>query len=196
VRIDYLEPLQTRRNSAAGYLRQSTPRSQPPRSSGLVYVTGGLSLVLSFLVTLQLTKPGRLPDAGAATLASSVVHDLRTLSTAAKAAGLKASPNVKGDIDEIQRLDIDRVSLKGWAAKVGSGRTPLSVITFVAGRSNTPIAVEAMHPSLTQPRGFSDAAAENNSFQVTLTCHRGEKLLAAAITQDNEYGLLGLRLCP
>ena len=187
VRINYLEPrAQTRRRATRS----------PPKGFRLIYVAGGLSLVLSFLLTLQLTKPSSSSSPSLATLASSAVHDSRSLMAAVKAAGLRGSPKVKGDIDEIKRLDTDRVSLKGWAAEIGHGGTPLSVVAFAEGHGTTPIETKGTHPNLTPALGLSDAGADNVSFQGSLTCRRGEKLIVVAVTQDNNYGYFGSRVCP
>jgi hypothetical protein len=166
------------------------------RRSGLFYVAGGLSLMLSFLITLQLTKPGKLPGSSIAALAGSVVRDGRSLMAAVKAAGLRGSPKVRGDIDEIIRLDVDRVSLKGWVADIGHSDAPLSVIAFTEGRGTIPIETEGTHANLAPKLGRSDAVANNASFHGILTCRRGEKLLVLAVTQDNSYGYFGSRLCP
>ena len=195
MRIDDLQLRAQTRRKIDGYSGPSKSTSPLRKRSGLVYVAGALSLLFSFLVTLQLTKPGKLPGSGIAALASSVVRDSRSLMAAVKAAGLRGSPKVRGDIDEVRRLDVDRVSLKGWAAEIGHGG-PLSVIAFAEGRGTTPIETEGSHPDLPPKLGPSDAAANNASFQGILTCRRGEKLLVVAVTQDNSYGYFGSRLCP
>jgi hypothetical protein len=195
VRTDYLEPrAQTHRRADNYFGRTHSPAS--PKRFKLIYLAGGLSLVLSFLLTLQFTKPSSSPGAGLATLASSAVHDSRSLMAAVKAAGLRGSPKVKGDIDEIKRLDADRVSLKGWAAEIGHGGTPLSVVAFAEGHGTTPIETQGTHANLTPALGLSDAGADNVSFQGSLTCRRGEKLIVVAVTQDNNYGYFGSRVCP
>jgi hypothetical protein len=196
VRMDYREPRVQTRSRADGYFGQTNSTPSQQRRSRLIYLAGGLSLVLSFLLTLQLTKPGNPASASLATLASSAVRDSRSLMAAVKAAGLKGSPKVKGDIDEIKRLDIDRVSLKGWAAEIGRSGIPLSVIAFAEGHGTTPIETQGTHPNLTQSLGLSDAGAENVSFQGSLTCRRGEKLIVVAVTPDNNYGYFGSRVCP
>ena len=196
VRTDYLQPRVHKRRKTDGYSARVRSKSPQRNRSILLYAAGGLSLVCSFIVTLQLTKPAKPPSAGVAALASSAVRDSRALMAAVKAAGLKGSSNVKGDIDEITRLDVDRIFLKGWAAEIGHGGTPLSVIVFADGRSTAPIETRGTHPNLTHALGISDAAAENVSFEGTLTCRRGEKLIVVAVTQDNDYGYFGSRLCP
>src|SRR5215471_7262158 len=92
---------------AHGRRRRASPAR--PRS-WLTWTAGALSLTLSFVITLQLTKPTQPPSAAVAAMTKSLVSDRRTLIAAIKAAGLTGSQNVKGAIDEIAKLDDRRAS--------------------------------------------------------------------------------------
>ena len=163
----------------------------------LASMAGGISLVLSFVVTMQITKPSRPLSPGLTALMGSVVSDSRTLMAAVKAAGLKGSSKVKGSIDEVKRLDGDRVLVKGWAAEIGNSGTPLSVIFFADGKSQLTVETEGQHPDVAQALGLSDApAAMNVSFQGRLACSRGQKLMVVAVTSSDSYGQFGSRACP
>jgi hypothetical protein len=163
----------------------------------LTSMAGGISLVLSFVVTMQMTKPRRPLSPGLTALMGSVVSDSRTLMAAVKAAGLKGSSKVKGSIDEVKRLDGDRVLVKGWAAEIGNSGTPLSVIFFADGKSQLTVETEGQHPDVAQALGLSDApAAMNVSFQGRLACSRGQKLMVVAATSNDSYGQFGSRACP
>jgi len=178
--------------------RRMAASSSPPRTrSWPVWIAGALCLVLSFLVTLQLTKPAKPPGPAVAAMSKSTVSDQRTLIAAIRAAGLKGSPNVKGAIDEIARLDDSRVSITGWAGEAGSGGTPLDILIFVDGDNRMRTRTEGRHTGATGGLGLSDAAtAQDVSFQGALACSRGQKLLVVAIAESGNYGYFSPRPCP
>jgi hypothetical protein len=170
------------------------PRRAP---SWLIGIAGGLSLVLSFFITLELTKPSAPSSPAVAALASSFVSDGRTMMSAVKAAGLKGSQNVKGAIDEIEKLGGNRVWVKGWAAEIGNAGAPLGVVVFVDGASRLTTQTKGARLDVVQALGISDAAtAANVSFQGSLTCRRGQKLFVVAVTDGGAYGYFSPRACP
>ena len=130
-------------------------------------------------------------------MTQSGVSDWRTLIAAIKAAGLKGSPNVKGAIDEVARLDDSRVSIAGWAGEVGNGGAPLDVLVFVDGENRLTMRTEGRHVDVTGALGLSDAAtAHNVSFHGAVACGRGQKLIVVAIADSGSYGYFSPRLCP
>ncbi len=152
--------------------------------------------MLSFGITLQLTKP-RPPSAAATALAHALVSDSRTLIAAIKAAGLKGSQNVKGAIDKIAALGDDRVSVTGWVGEVGNGGAPLDVLVFVDGENRLTMQTEGRHADVTSALGLSDAAtARNVSFQGSLACAHGRKLIVVAVAENGDYGYFRPRVCP
>jgi hypothetical protein len=161
------------------------------------WIAGALALLLSFLVTLWLTKPAKPPSPAVKSMTRSLVSDWRTLITAIKAAGLKGSPNVKGAIDEIARLDDGRVSIAGWAGEVGNGGAPLDVLVFVDGENGLTTRTEGRNAGATGGLGLSDAAtAQNVSFHGTVACGRGQKLMVVAIAGSGSYGYFNPQVCP
>ncbi len=192
---------------ARDLLRRKTigrDRRHPPASSSgrgarwwSIWLAGALSLGLSFLVTLQLTKPAKPPNRAVVAMTQSVVSDRRTLIAAIKAAGLTGSPNVKGAIDEVARLDDHRVSITGWAGEVGNGGAPLDILVFVDGEARLTMQTEGRHADLTAALGLTDAAtARNVSFGGTVACGRGQQLIVVAIADSGNYGYFSPRFCP
>ncbi len=198
-RIAYSDSERRGRTDRKTMIRGSEEVVRSPRRtpSWLIWIAGGLSLVLSFVITLQLTKPADPPSPAVAALASSFVSNSRTMMAAVKAAGLKGSPNVKGAIDEIEKLGGDRVLVKGWAAEIGNGGAPLGVVVFVDGASRLTTQTRGARADVVHAVGISDAAtAVNVSFQGSLTCRRGQKLFVVAVTDGGAYGYFRPRVCP
>jgi len=186
--------------------RAATPRIQrvsrrpppPPRTPWWPTLLAGLlCCALSFAVTLQAIAP-KPPSTAAAALAHAFVADSRSLIAAIKAAGLRESQNVRGAIDTITRLSHDRVSVTGWADEAGNDRAPLDVLVFVDGENKLTIQAAGARTDGAGARGLSDAApAHNVSFQGSLACAHGQKLIVVAVAETSgDYGYFSPRVCP
>jgi hypothetical protein len=205
--IDLDDPLMTRGTVADRInLRRpgSKPAPQPHRPISperksvrprLIWVVGGLIFAISFVAALRLSEPARTPTPAMMTLAGATIPDLRRLMAAVKTAGLRGTPDVKGAIDEITRLDIDHVTLKGWAADI-SGSAPLAVMVFVDGRNTLTMDTAGGRPEVASELGLSGVASANISFEANLVCSRGQKLIVVAVAPRDVYGHFGARLCP
>ena len=97
----------------------------------------GLSLAISVFTTLLLTEP-QPTTAAVVALMQAQISSTHSLLTAIKAAGLRGSPNVKGTIDAVKRLNDSQVAISGWAAEIGDSGTPLTVLAFVDGKVARP----------------------------------------------------------
>lgn len=151
---------------------------------------------LSFLLTLEVIKP-KPPSMAAAALAHAFVSDSRSLIAAIKAAGLRGSQNVRGEIDAITALGHDRVSITGWAGEVGNGGAPLDILVFVDGENKLTLKTDGKHGGATDALGLSDAAmAHNVSFRGSLACAHGQKLIVVAVAESDDYGYFSPRVCP
>jgi hypothetical protein len=169
------------------------PKSARPR---LVWVIGAPIFAISFVAALRLTEPPRTPTPAMMTLAGATIPDLRRLMAAVKAAGLRGTPDVKGAIDEITRLDTDRVTLKGWAADISGKGAPLAVMAFVDGRNTLTTDTTGGRPEIASELGLSSAASANIAFQANLVCSRGQRLIVVVVAPRDVYGHFGTRLCP
>jgi hypothetical protein len=179
-------------------LQSNRPDPNPRRSarSWLTWVAGGLVFAVSFIIAMGLTKPPRPPTPAMTMLAAATISDLGRLMAAVKAAGLRGTPDVKGNIDEIIRLDNDHVTLKGWATDISESDSPLAVMAFVDGRNKLTIETDGRRPDITAALGLSDAASANVSFEGNLVCSRGQKLIVVAVARSGVYGQFRSRLCP
>ena len=194
-------------NAERTQVRQSGSRAAPTQSSRLsrkssarfrllTWLCGGAILALSFLATMRLTSPVKPANPGVAVFTSSVVSDAKTLMSAVKAAGFKGATDVRGSIDEIRRLDNDRVTVKGWAVETSNANAALTVMMFVDGRHKLTTETSGPHAAAVQAVGLPNAAAATNvSFEATLACGRGQKLIVVALADSNSYGYFGPRFC-
>jgi hypothetical protein len=145
---------------------------------------------------MRLTMPIKPANPGIAVLTSSIVSDAKTLMSAVKAAGFKGAADVRGSIDEIRRLDNDRVTVKGWAVETSNANVPLAVMMFVDGRYKLTTETSGAHAGAIQAVGLPNAASATNvSFEGTLACGRGQKLIVVALADSNAYGYFGSRFC-
>jgi hypothetical protein len=174
--------------------RSISPRLKSARPR-LIWIVGGLIFAISFAAALRLSEPARTPTPAMMALAGATIPDLRRLMATVKAAGLRGTPDVRGAIEEITRLDIDHVRLKGWAADI-SGSAPLAVMVFVDGRNTLTMDTVGRRPEIADELGLSGAASADISFQANLVCSRGQKLIVVAVAPRDVYGHFGARLCP
>jgi hypothetical protein len=175
---------------------RSNSALRKPARPRLLWVAGGLIFAISFVAAMRLTKPARPPTPAMTTLAGATISDLGRLMAAVKAAGLRGTPDVKGSIDEITRLDNDHVALKGWAADISDSGSPLAVMAFVDGRNTLTMETAGGRPDVASALGLSDAASANILFQGDLACSRGQKLIVVAVAPSDAYGYFGTRFCP
>jgi hypothetical protein len=162
----------------------------------LLLVACGLSFAISVFTTLLLTEP-HPTTAAVVALMQAQISSTHSLLTAVKAAGLRGSPNVKGMIDEVKRLNDREVAISGWAAEIGNSSTPLTVLAFVDGKVVFAMRTSGRHRDVVSVLGASDAPeAANVSFQGTAPCARGQQLIVIAVTDGNSYGHFGNLHCP
>ena len=68
------------------------------------WIVGALVLILSFTITLWLTKPEAPPEDMIKLLAGAAVTDEASLNAAARTAGLQYSTYVTGNVDALSRV--------------------------------------------------------------------------------------------
>jgi hypothetical protein len=162
----------------------------------LTLAAGALILAVSFVIAMLLTKPEKPRTGAIKTLEASTVSDLTTLMTAVKAAGLSGSPDMRGGIDELTRIDRDQAMLRGWAVEIGDSTQPLTVMAFVDGRNRLTTETSGKRSQAIASLGLSDTLAAKVSFEGRLRCSKGQKLIVVAVAHSDVYGHFGSRLCP
>lgn len=157
------------------------------------WMAGASAAILGFVVVLWLTSPVALPP-GLANLTDSTISDASSLMAAVQAADLRGTPDVRGAIEEIKRLDNDRVIIKGWTVDAAASGSPLTVVAFAGGTHALTTPTNGPRMDVAQIFGLSSAA--KMSFQGAFACRSGGKLVVIAITSDGRYSQFRSLVCP
>ena len=115
---------------------------------------------------------------------------------AVQTAGLRGSPDVKGSIEEINRLDNGRVSIKGWVTDTTASGSALTVIAFAGGHHVLTTVTKGSRADVAKTLGLTDASAANMSFQGALACRPGERIIVIAVTSGAAYSQFRSLACP
>ena len=199
-------PLPTTRTPACDAPARPGPKRRPSgRTHGetpgklrirwLLLPAAPLAGAFATFLALWLTEPAR-PSRAISVMTNSAVSDSTTLMAAVQTAGVQGTPDVVGAIEELRRLDQGRVRLKGWVSDAASGGAPLTVMAFTDGSNVLTAPTSGTRSDVARLLGLSDQAAANMSFQGSVQCSRGHRLIVIAITPRNTYGHFGERICP
>jgi hypothetical protein len=147
---------------------------------------------LAFAAALWMTNPG--PSREIAALASTSVSDVTGLMAAVQTAGLRGTADIQGAVEEVRRIDGERVIIRGWAVDAKS-HLPLTVIAF-AGKAYVLETANDASNSISRLVGLSDPAPTNTPFSGTFSCKRGERIYIVAVTGDGRYSQFRSLACP
>jgi hypothetical protein len=146
---------------------------------------------------LRLTEPVAVPQTPEiAALTKATVSDATTLMAAVQTAGLRGAVDVKGAIEEIKRLDNDRVTIKGWVRDVAAAGPALTIVAFAGGKHVLTTVTEAPRFEIAKMLGLADASAPNMPFQGVFACRAGEKIVVIAVTSGATYSQFRSLTCP
>ncbi len=115
---------------------------------------------------------------------------------AVQTAGLRGTPDLKGAIEGIKRIDSERVTIKGWAVDKTASNSWLTIIAFAGGPHVLTTVTNGARKDVAQMFGLSDAAAGNVSFEATFKCGKGETLVVVAVASDRTYSQFRSLACP
>jgi hypothetical protein len=182
------KPQRPRKNTAKSYIRVRR---------WVTWAIGGCAAALSFGTVLWLTGPVTAPPApGIMILTNAAVSDATSLMAAVQTAGLRGGQDVKGAIEEITRLDTDRVAIKGWVTDITSSRSPLTLLAFVGGHHALTTVTHGTRADIAKMLGLADASQANMAFQGAFTCRAGEKVIVIAVTSSAAYSQFRSLACP
>ncbi|QWG24756.1 hypothetical protein KMZ93_07660 [Bradyrhizobium sediminis] len=173
----------------------STSRLHILTRQWFTWIAGISAAILGFVVVLWLTSPVALPP-GVAILISASVSDASSLMAAVQAANLRGTPDVRGAIEEIKRLDNERATIKGWAVDATASDSLLTVIAFAGGTHALTTVTSGPRMDVAQIFGLSGANAAKLSFHGVFACKPGEKLIVIAVTPDRTYSHFRSLVCP
>jgi hypothetical protein len=129
-------------------------------------------------------------------LASATVSDATSLMAAVQTAGLRGTPDVKGEIERIRRIDNERVTIKGWAADKTGSSPQLAIVAFAGGTHVLTTMTNGSGRDIAQIFDLSGAKARNVPFEADFTCSSGQKLLVVAVSSDSTYSQFRSLACP
>ena len=156
---------------------------------------GGCAVALGFVGTLWLTRPAP-PAPAISILTNAAVSDAASLMVAVQTARLHGTPDVKGSIEEITRLDKGGVSIKGWVTDTTASGSALTVIAFAGGNHVLTTVTKGARADVAKMLGMADASGANMSFQGGFACRPGEKIIVIAVTSSAAYSQFRSLACP
>jgi hypothetical protein len=131
-----------------------------------------------------------------AILTNATVSNGASLMAAVQNAGLRGTLDVKGEIEEIRRLDSDRVTIKGWATDKTASGAALTIVAFAGGRHVLTTATKGTRAGLAKMLGLAEASQTEMSFQGEFACRAGEKVIVIAVTAGAGYSQFRSLDCP
>lgn len=174
---------------------RTASRSHALTGPWFTWIAGAFAAALGFAVVFWLTSPAVAPRA-VAILAGATVSDATGLMAAVQTAGLRGTPDVKGAIEGLRRIDSERVTIKGWAVDKTASSSSLTIIGFAGGPHVLTTTTNGPRKDIAQMFGLSDGAARNVSFEATFTCGPGQNLVVVAVTADHAYSQFRSLACP
>jgi hypothetical protein len=175
--------------------RRPAPRPPILTRPWFILTSGASAAALGFAAVLWLTSPATVPPS-VAILTSSTISDASSLMAAVQTAGLRGTPDVRGAIDGIKRIDNESVTIKGWAVDKAVSSSWLTVVAFASGRHVLTVVTNGARKEVAQMYGLSDAATRNVSFEASFKCGKDENLIIVAVTLDGKYSQFGSVACP
>jgi hypothetical protein len=175
--------------------KRSAPKPHLLIRPWFTWISGACAAALAFAVVLWLTGPVA-PPPGVAVLAGATVSDATSLMAAVQTAGLRGTPDVKGEIDWIRRIDNERVAIKGWAVDKTGSSSQLTIIAFAGGTHVLTTATDGPRNDIAQMFALSGAGARNVSFEASFACSPGQTLFIVAVSYDHTYSQFRSLACP
>jgi hypothetical protein len=129
-------------------------------------------------------------------LARSTVSDEATLTSAAKSAGLELSPDVKGNVDQIRRIDSGQVQVLGWVLDSKAAGGPLTILLFGDGKNLLRLVSTGSRSDVAAYFKLADSSGKNMGYNGSFACDAGKKLILAVVSPRNLYAPLGPVGCP
>ena len=184
-----------------GWLFWPSARERPFSRDWLAWTMAAAGLVVAAYIIPWLTdlvmEAVEEPGVRTAALARASVTGPASLLAAAREAGLRRSPDVKG-ISMVRRSGDGRVRVDGWVAELGGSSAPLTILVFTEGSLALEIKTRGGYSFITPDLNLnlSAEAASSIVFEGMLACRPRQRLVVAAATVGNKYALLPTLLCP
>jgi hypothetical protein len=155
-----------------------------------IAIIGVIVGTAGFFLTLWWTEPAKdSRKLGVAALVSRSVSDAATLKSAAQAAGLQMSDDIKGHVAVAGLPSGDQVRVSGWAVDIYGDGTPLTVVAFSGGRSTLQVATRDRSDDVAKFLRISptSSAVKNVMFEGIFSCGPGDSIVVVAVSRLNDY---------
>jgi hypothetical protein len=159
-------------------------------------VVGNLVLLLSQPRTTRARPDPNDKRPAVERLASRAVGSYSELPEAAAAAGLRLGRRFTYSVDNIVRVDAQRVTMDGWLADTDGDGTPLDVLIFVGAAVVGAVATKGEVPGVAKDYRFGLGAEKNIAFQSTFPCRSGEQPVVAGVGPKERYVPMRSPPCP
>jgi hypothetical protein len=123
------------------------------------------------------------------------ISNAATLMATVQGAGLRGTSDLNGAVDEIRRLEDERVMLRGWAFDATASRSSLTLVVFTGGAHVLTTATTGPRIDVAQLFGL-DSGAGNMSFHGAFSCKTSDKIFVLLVTSDRRYSHLRSLACP
>ncbi|MET0675681.1 MAG: hypothetical protein ABW175_07770 [Bradyrhizobium sp.] len=164
------------------------------------------ALAGGFLVTYWLTEPAPEPVPEAAVafagvretgnrLANSDVSSSEDLRTAAQNAGLRASSDFKGFVEQIRRVG-ETAEISGWVADLRGIGEPSQLYFFAGGRLAGQAETRGERKDVTRTLNLAGDEKNNVNFSTALRCRTGDVVRVIAVNPYGHYFVLNSERCP
>ena len=161
-------------------------------------------LLGSFFITLWLTAPETVPISPNAFDPQSVAFQLARyrltsisdLNRTARGLGLRFSPELKGNVDEMTRVNERDIKMSGWLADPRGASTPLEVMVFLGGTAVGFAQTTGERPDVTAALHLAFGAEKNVAFSVAFPCRGSDQPLIVGIGTEKQYVSLQTSPCP
>ena len=114
---------------------------------------------------------------------------------AAVGIGMHRSGDLRGVVDEINRINDSQVEMKGWLADSTGDSKTLDVLVFVAGKKAAMTQTKGERPDVTKTLKLADGAEKNVAFQLTFNCRAGDDVVTAGLGSGRQYFWLSTKRC-
>jgi hypothetical protein len=161
-------------------------------------------LVGSFLAAYVLTAPEEQATNSSdfkdiktlrAELRNRNVSNYSDLLAMARQSGLRASLDIKGFVEEVQRVG-DDVEISGWLVDLAGDGEPPFLFIFAGGKLVAETRPKGERKDVTRALNLSEGIEENVKFSVKVKCRAGELSQVLAVSTFGFYSVMNSARCP
>lgn len=156
------------------------------------------TLLVSFSLTLWMLDGAPAPPAKVApeAIVSQRISSHGELRRLAPSLGLSFAPQIRGNVDVLQRVNDREVLAEGWLADTEGYGEPLKLYVFASGAMVARAETRGERPDVSKALGLFMGAEKNTKFQVNLECRAGDQLVIFALATRSQYLPLPSATCP